>query len=111
MTQLGAKPRLRLTHQKWCSHRQPRRAVVTARAGVSKALPTRQYQLSFASVGSRRGLFARRWCGSNLTEKLLEFANGPSENRIAIAVSFETCDGRYAGKVMQTLESANTDAL
>jgi len=49
--------------------------------------------------------------GGNLTEKLLEFANGPSENRIAIAVSFETSDGRYGGKVMQTLESANTEAL
>jgi hypothetical protein len=46
-----------------------------------------------------------------MSEKLRFFAEGPSETRIVIAVTYETADQRFGGKVMQALSSANTGVL
>ena len=46
-----------------------------------------------------------------INEGLLFFATGPSDTRIVIAVTFETADQRYGGRVMQALSSANTGVL
>lgn len=46
-----------------------------------------------------------------VSDQLLFFANGPSERRIVIAVSFEASDQRLGGKVMQAFSSANTGVL
>jgi len=46
-----------------------------------------------------------------INEGLLFFATGPSETRIVIAVTFETADQRFGGRVMQALGSANTGVL
>lgn len=46
-----------------------------------------------------------------VSDQLLFFANGPSERRIVIAVSFEASDQRLGGKAMQAFSSANTGVL
>jgi hypothetical protein len=46
-----------------------------------------------------------------LTEQLRFFAEGPSDKRTVIAVSFESSDRRFSGKVMQGFNSANTGVL
>jgi hypothetical protein len=46
-----------------------------------------------------------------LTEQLRFFAEGPSDKRTVIAVSFESSDRRFEGKVMQGFNSANTGVL
>jgi hypothetical protein len=46
-----------------------------------------------------------------LTEQLRFFAEGPSDKRTVIAVSFESNDRRFSGKVMQGFNSASTGVL
>jgi hypothetical protein len=46
-----------------------------------------------------------------LTEQLRFFAEGPSDKRTVIAVSFESSDRRFGGRVMQGFNSATTGAL
>lgn len=46
-----------------------------------------------------------------LSDQLRYFAEGPSYTRIVIAVTFDTNDQRFGGKVMQAFASANTGVL
>ncbi len=46
-----------------------------------------------------------------ISEQLQFFADGPSYTRIVIAVTFESSDQRYDGKVMQAFSSANMGVL
>ena len=81
--------------------------------GATNQAVTIKFRIRWLSARPIRQALVRReqLTSGKLSEKLLEFANGPSENRIAIAVSFETSDGRFGGKVMQLFESAATDVL
>ena len=46
-----------------------------------------------------------------MTEQLRFFAEGPSEKRVVIAVTFESNDQRFGAKVMQAFNTANTGVL
>src|SRR5436190_10450053 len=46
-----------------------------------------------------------------VSDQLKFFAEGPSYTRIVIAVTFESTDQRFGGKVMQAFSSANTGVL
>src|SRR5256714_7454097 len=46
-----------------------------------------------------------------MSEQLQFFANGPSYTRIVIAVTFETADQRFGGKLLQAFGSANMGVL
>ncbi len=46
-----------------------------------------------------------------ISEQLQFFADGPSYTRIVIAVTFETTDQRFGGKLMQAFGSANMGVL
>lgn len=46
-----------------------------------------------------------------LTDQLREFADGPSEKRAVIAVTFEANDQRFGGKVMQAFNAATAGTL
>src|SRR3989442_11842032 len=46
-----------------------------------------------------------------MSEQLQFFADGPSYTRIVIAVTFETTDQRFGGKLIQAFSSANMGVL
>lgn len=46
-----------------------------------------------------------------LSEQLRFFAEGPSETRIVIAITFETSDQRFGGRVTEALNGANSGVL
>ena len=46
-----------------------------------------------------------------LTDQLVQFADGPSEKRAVIAVTFEANDQRFGGKVMQAFNTATAATL
>ena len=46
-----------------------------------------------------------------VSDQLKFFAEGPSYTRIVVAVTFESTDQRFGGKVMQAFSSANTGVL
>jgi len=81
--------------------------------GATNQAVTIKFRIRWLSARPIRQALVRQeqLSSGKLTEKLLEFATGPSENRIAIAVSFDTSDQRYGGKLMQVFESAATDVL
>lgn len=49
--------------------------------------------------------------GGRLSDQLVQFADGPSEKRAVIAVSFEANDQRFGGKVMQAFNVATAGTL
>jgi hypothetical protein len=49
--------------------------------------------------------------GGRLTDQLVQFADGPSEKRAVIAVTFEANDQRFGGKVMQAFNAATAATL
>ena len=49
--------------------------------------------------------------GGKLNDQMRFFADGPSDKRTVIAVSFDSNDQRFSGKAMQAFNSANTGVL
>ncbi|HKP72012.1 MAG TPA: hypothetical protein VJT82_03675, partial [Pyrinomonadaceae bacterium] len=47
----------------------------------------------------------------SFTAQMRAFVEGSSESRVVVAVTFETTDQRFGGKVMQAFNSANTGVL
>jgi hypothetical protein len=81
--------------------------------GATNQAVTIKFRIRWLSARPIRQALVRQeqLASGKLNEKLLEFASGPSESRIAIAVSFDTADQRFGSKVMKVFESANTDVL
>ena len=81
--------------------------------GANNQAVTVKFRIRWLSARPIRQALVRQeqLTSGRLTDALLAFATGPSENRIAIAVTFETTDQRYGAKVEQALESANTETL
>jgi hypothetical protein len=49
--------------------------------------------------------------GGKISDQMRFFAEGPSDKRTVIAVSFDSNDQRFSGKAMQAFNSANTGVL
>jgi hypothetical protein len=96
----------------------------TTRTGGGDSLSRREQGATNQAVNIKyriRWLSARpirqalvRWrelSDGKISEQLKFFAEGPSETRIVIAVTFETSDQRFGGRAMEALTSANTGVL
>jgi hypothetical protein len=101
-------------------------AAPAARTGASNADPTRderggstnratevRYRIRWFSSRPIRRAMAREVAlrEGELSERLLEFAEGAVESRTVIAVTFEADDQRYAARVSESLNAATTATL
>lgn len=81
--------------------------------GATNQATSVTYRIRWLSARPIREALARQiqLDTGNLTEQLRFFAEGPSDKRAVIAVTFEFNDQRFGAKVMQAFNSIRTDIL
>src|SRR5262245_55745630 len=81
--------------------------------GATNQATSVTYRIRWLSARPIRAALARQFELEKgaMTKELRFFAEGPSEKRGVVAVTFESNDQRFGAKVMQALNSANTGVL
>jgi len=81
--------------------------------GATNQATSVTYRIRWLSARPIRAALARQveLDTGTMTEQLRFFAEGPSEKRVVIAVTFEANDQRFGAKVMQAFNSANIGVL
>lgn len=81
--------------------------------GATNQATSVKFRICWLSARPVRQALARQTelDSGSMNEQLRFFAEGPSEKRAVVAVSFESSDQRFGGKVMQAFNSANTAVL
>lgn len=81
--------------------------------GATNQATSVKFRICWLSARPVRQALARQTelDSGSMNEQLRFFAEGPSEKRAVVAVSFESSDQRFGSKVMQGFNSANTAVL
>ena len=81
--------------------------------GATNQAVSIKYRIRWLSARPIRQAIARHTEleGGKISDQMRFFADGPSDKRTVIAVSFDSNDQRFSGKAMQAFNSANTGVL